>query len=34
MARIGASIIIIGGWITRHHDPVERMKESIKILRG
>lgn len=34
MASIGASIIVIGGWITKHHDPAERMKEAIRILRG
>jgi 3-hexulose-6-phosphate synthase len=34
MASIGASIIVIGGWITKHHDPVERMREAIRILRG
>lgn len=33
MADLGASIIIIGGWITKHHDPLERMREAVRILR-
>ncbi len=32
MADLGASVIIIGGWITKHHDPLERMRQAIKIL--
>jgi len=34
MASTGASIIIIGGWITRHSNPVERMREAVRALRG
>jgi len=33
MSDLGASVIIIGGWITRHHDPLERMREAVRILR-
>lgn len=31
MIDLGASVIIIGGWITKHHDPLERMKQAVKI---
>lgn len=32
MADLGVSVIIIGSWITKHHEPVERMREALKIL--
>jgi 3-hexulose-6-phosphate synthase len=34
MASLGASVIIIGGWITRHHTPSERIYEAVRILRS
>ena len=33
MSELGASVIIIGSWITKHHDPLERMREAVRILR-